>query len=155
MTELERMIFLKEKGYTYDYTTGVIKNHKGKEITYKQNKGYIQLFLFTAGKEYQVLGHRFGWFYYYGTQPPKHLDHIDRNPLNNRIENLRETTHQENLFNQKAKGYTYDKKKNMYCAQLYLDGKNLHLGCYGTTEEARAAYLEGKNKYHKINDRKD
>lgn len=30
---------------------------------------------------------------------PKYIDHIDRNRSNNRIENLRETTHAENMLN--------------------------------------------------------
>jgi hypothetical protein len=43
------------------------------------------------------------------------IDHIDRNPLNNNIENLRVVTHQENTFNSDAKGCYFNKKRKNGC----------------------------------------
>jgi hypothetical protein len=76
------------------------------------------------------------------------IDHIDRNKLNNNLENLRLITFQENLFNQKAKGWSYFRGK--YVAQLSVNGKQHYLGSYNTEEEASCAYLEGKKKHHHI-----
>ena len=76
------------------------------------------------------------------------IDHIDRDKSNNKLENLRLITFQENLFNQKAKGWCYFRER--YVAQVCVNGKHHYLGSYHTPEEARCAYLEGKKKYHPI-----
>ena len=46
----------------------------------------------------------------------KVIDHIDRDKSNNKLENLRLITFQENLFNQKAKGWCYFRER--YIAQV-------------------------------------
>ena len=51
------------------------------------------------GKNYAA--HRLAWFYVYGTWPQKHLDHINGNRADNRIENLREATRSQNMQNEK------------------------------------------------------
>jgi len=77
------------------------------------------------------------------------IDHINRNKLDNRVENLKITTNQGNHFNlSKAKGYSWD--KNKWKAKITLNGKHIHLGRYDTEEEARQAYLDAKPKYHKL-----
>jgi hypothetical protein len=45
------------------------------------------------------LAHRLVWFVTYGKFPDNHIDHIDGNPSNNRIENLRDVTHKVNHQN--------------------------------------------------------
>jgi hypothetical protein len=47
---------------------------------------------------YRTSAHRAAWAYVYGVWPEM-LDHIDRDPLNNRIANLRETTDFRNAQN--------------------------------------------------------
>lgn len=80
-----------------------------------------------------------------------YVDHIDGNPLNNRRSNLRIVTHQQNHFNRKrARGYHWDRKKQRYKAEIRINGKLIHLGSFNIEEEARAAYLAAKEKYHKI-----
>ena len=77
------------------------------------------------------------------------IDHIDGNIANNNISNLRVVTSQQNMFNRHtAKGYSQSKLYNNWRAQIMLNKKNIHLGCFDTEEEARNAYLEGKKKYH-------
>lgn len=48
------------------------------------------------------------------------IDHIDRNKLNNSIDNLRIVSHQQNLFNTSAKGYT--KTKYGFRGKLEING---------------------------------
>ena len=43
--------------------------------------------------------HRLVWKWYYGTDPEGLCDHWDRNPRNNNIWNLRDTSHRENNHN--------------------------------------------------------
>jgi hypothetical protein len=55
--------------------------------------------LTVNGCSYQA--HRIAWAIFYGEDPPFELDHKDRNPLNNAIENLRPATTAENGANRK------------------------------------------------------
>ena len=78
------------------------------------------------------------------------IDHINRNRLDNRVENLRITTNQGNQHNRTAKGYTWCKSNKKWNAQIRLNGKSHHLGYYDTEEEARQSYLRAKPIYHTI-----
>jgi hypothetical protein len=80
------------------------------------------------------------------------IDHINRNPTDNRISNLRNVTQQHNNFNKNCKGYSYNKQTKKYHAYIRLNGKQKYLGYFENEEEARQAYLEAKPKYHVIID---
>ena len=69
----------------------------------------------------------------------------------NRILNLRSVTHQQNQWNRtKAKGYYFFKRDKKWKSKIYLNNKEINLGTYNTEEEARTAYLQAKEIYHKI-----
>lgn len=145
MTRLERCEYLKEKGYTYDAVSGKIFGVYGKEITTNHN-GYIYL---KGWKKFNKLyAHHFAWFMTYGNVDFDLLDHINRNPSDNRICNLRIATHQENSQNNNAKGIVYRKDCNKYQARITTKEKRISLGFFNTEEEARQAYLDAKSKYH-------
>jgi len=76
------------------------------------------------------------------------IDYIDRNTLDDRIENLRLVTTQENGYNRGATGYT--QRKNRWEATIMKDNKSIYLGLFKTKEEARKAYSEAKKTYYKI-----
>lgn len=79
------------------------------------------------------------------------IDHINGIKSDNRIENLRAVTHQQNHFNRsKALGFLWRSAHRKFRAQLCVGGKTIHLGVYDTILDARAAYLRAKKKYHKI-----
>jgi hypothetical protein len=80
-------------------------------------------------------------------QSPLEIDHINRVKKDNRIENLRLVTHQQNLFNKNAKGYT--RHKNGFRAHIRLNDKHLRK-CFATEEEAGAWYLQQKAILHII-----
>lgn len=83
------------------------------------------------------------------TDPKIFVDHIDNNPLNNRLSNLRVTDYKGNNKNQKgAKGYSYDKARNKWISSICIDGKQKFLGRYDSKEEARKAYVMAKITYH-------
>ena len=80
------------------------------------------------------------------------IDHICRNhPLDNRIENLRNVTHAENMKNITAKGYYFHKQAGKWRAGISINGKHKHLGLFNTPEEAREYYLKAKAEHHIIN----
>ena len=78
-----------------------------------------------------------------------HIDHINNNSLDNRIENLRVVTNQQNQCNRKnIRGYGFDKKTGKYRARLKCNGKCYYGKRRDTAEEARADYLLLKAKHH-------
>lgn len=145
MTRLEKAIYLKEKGYSYDKKTGKIYGIRGNEIVGKRN-GYI--FLQNNKPDFVLNGHHFAWYMTYGNMDFEMLDHINRDRLDNRILNLRVSNHQENGFNRNDKGYYLCKGK--WKSQIVIHYKQIYLGLYDTEEEARNAYLEAKKKYHNL-----
>jgi len=80
------------------------------------------------------------------------IDHININSLDNRIENLRILTNQQNQWNtnRNAKGYYWNKRKNKWNAQISINGKKKYLGYFDNEEDALIAYLNAKELYHKL-----
>lgn len=93
------------------------------------------------------------WTMHFGN-PNKDLciDHIDRDKLNNAIENLREVTRTQNNLNSDtrltARGTSYDKARKKWKAQISVGNKNVPLGRFETEEEAHTAYLEAYEELH-------
>ena len=75
------------------------------------------------------------------------VDHIDNNPSNNNLTNLRWATLTENQMNRKisidntsgTKGVYFHKPNNKWYAQIIIHGKKTYLGCFETIESAAAA----------------
>ncbi len=94
--------------------------------------------------------HRVIWLYFYGVWPSKILDHIDGDPGNNRIENLREATIEQNAWNAKVsftnksgfKGVRWDEDRQRYSAVIRVKGKRRYLGRFRTKTEAIEAYTK-------------
>jgi len=148
MTELERCKLAKEKGYIYNPITGELRGVKGNVLKAK-SEGYIHCKIYHENEVYNVMGHRIAWYLYYGELPENQIDHIDGNRTNNKIDNLRDVTSQQNAMNRtKAKGYSFCKRSNKFFAYIMIKGKGKSLGYHNTEAEAHNAYLEAKNKYY-------
>jgi hypothetical protein len=86
------------------------------------------------------------WLYHIGAQPEGDLDHIDRNPCNDRIENLRDVSHSVNLLNCRLhknntsgfRGVWFDKRRKKWIAESRKTGTG-YIGQFETPEEAAAA----------------
>lgn len=98
--------------------------------------------------------HRIAWFLYYNEQPPNTIDHIDGDKTNNKKENLRECTQQENTYNisktrasSGVKGVTIH--NNKYRVRLRVNGKVTCFGVYNTLEEAESVAREKRELYHR------
>jgi hypothetical protein len=78
------------------------------------------------------------------------IDHIDRNPLNNNVSNLRYVTSQINNRNRTKrkncssiyKGVNWNKPNRKWLATIRIDYKRIYLGCYKSEIEAGYAYNE-------------
>ncbi len=124
-------------------------------LSNRQNKGWFagsvndRGYLRVRMKGVCYRAHRLAWFLYYGEWPENNIDHINGDTKDNRIENLRDVTQQENLFNRRGvKGYT--PSGNKYAAYIGLGGNHIYIGTFDTAEEARAAYLKKKEELHVI-----
>lgn len=145
MTELDKMTILIEKGWTHNKKTGEIKTSRGGTSKCKAANGYQVITSSSEGNIFTVYAHRFAWFAHYKTLPKNGLDHINGNRLDNRLENLRDVSHQINCHNKhKAKGYFYNSKTKKYRATLGINNKYVQLGHFDTAEEAVAIYKLAK-----------
>lgn len=81
----------------------------------------------------------------------KVVDHINHDGLDNRKSNLRILTNQQNLYNTKAKGYSWHKARGKWKVDLSMgrlgSKVSVYVGSYDTEEEARAAYLEVRKEW--------
>ena len=106
----------------------------------------------------QCRAHRLAWLFAYGKWPSNHIDHIDGNRSNNKINNLRDVTHQENSFNIKkvrsGSGYigVTKRKNDSWQARIMLNGKYICVGHFDTPELASEAYNAATLKYFNIED---
>ena len=106
-------------------------------------------------KQYKL--HRLVWIYHNGDIPNgMFVDHIDGDPSNNRIENLRLATNEQNLRNSKispkntsgVKGVSWDKSRKKWKAQIRTNYKIKSVGRFDTIEEAEAAIIIARNNLH-------
>lgn len=97
----------------------------------------------------KYFAHRLAWFYVRGEWPPAEIDHINCDPSDNRISNLRPATRTENSANTRrprhnssgVKGVAWDKTRRKWMAFCSFGGKFTNLGRFSTREQAAAAYF--------------
>lgn len=85
------------------------------------------------------------------------IDHKNGNGLDNRKENLRICTHQQNMQNQPlprinnklgVKGVSLEKgRRKNFRATIFVKGKKVHLGYYNVLKDADEAYRIAEKKY--------
>jgi hypothetical protein len=117
----------------------------------RKSDGYCRLK--TDGQDYQL--HRIVWIYHNGDIPDEmQVDHIDGNPLNNQIENLRLATISQNHYNRKKQSNNTSGIKGVRIrngkpvAEIKVNGKRVWLGAFNTLGEAEAAVIAARNNLH-------
>ena len=91
-----------------------------------------------------------------GTSPKVglYVDHINRDKLDNRKENLRFVTNSENQFNRavsaKNTGVTWHTASGKWRARMRINGKELYLGIFNKKQEAVKARHEALRKHGKL-----
>lgn len=94
--------------------------------------------------------HRFVWETNHGVIPiGMEIDHINGDRQDNRIENLRLVTRQQNNFNREVKPMTNIKVVGgRYQVRITKDAKQHCLGTYDTLEEAQTVRKKGRLKLY-------
>jgi len=143
----------------YNQDTGLftwlnnIKHHgktKGKIAGYTNPLGYTLISI--KGKTYHA--HRLAWLYIYG-EIPNIIDHIDHNPTNNKIDNLRNTDTRGNMKNcsmniKNTSGFTgvhFDKQYGKWRAMIRVNSKKVSLYSGNSKEDAIIARKKANIKY--------
>jgi hypothetical protein len=117
--------------------------------------GRIQIRL--LGRLHQA--HRLAWLYMYGETPAGDIDHINRIPTDNRIDNLRLVSHAQNCQNRYSRsdsqsalqGVDFQKRDSLWRARISVSGKTRYLGSFKTQKEAYAAYQKAAAEIHTHN----
>jgi len=131
------------------------KMYSGK-IAGKSQKGRFLIGLQFNGKYCTFLRSRTVWCWHNGRWPDPNLliDHINGNPSDDRIENLKEVTRIENARNMKRfasnkSGHqgVYQIKKEKWQAYITVNQKQIHLGFFKKKEDAIVARKEAETKY--------
>ena len=84
-----------------------------------------------------------------GAGDPRVVDHRNGNGLDNRrSSNLRIATEGQNVVNKDLKRKGAFRVGNRFMSRISWNGKRYYLGCFGTEEEAQAAYREAARRLH-------
>lgn len=143
--------YLKEK---FTYKDGeLIRNSNGKVVQCSKTNGHRYLRMFIDGKAIAL--HRVIFLYHHGYMP-KITDHIDGDKYNNKIENLREVTQQQNCLNKAHhknsaspfKNVYWHNKMNKWAVCMSINGVRKRFGYFADIELADLVAQEARSKYH-------
>lgn len=143
----------------YDPETGIFtwlvstRNTKpGTNAGSKNREGYI--YITVSGKKY--LAHRLALFYMEGQLPEAFVDHVNRNPADNRYSNLRAANVAQNAVNSGLrvdntsghKGVSLFRPTGKWRARGHVNGKEIQLGHFDRKEDAILAYRSFARTHH-------
>jgi HNH endonuclease/AP2 domain len=133
---------------TGDFVWRVKRNSRGGGV----RPGTVARYVFPSGYRgirtggCLYLAHRLAWLWTTGAWPVAEIDHINGVRADNRWSNLREATRAQNARNTRRPAHNTSGFKGIYrtsnkwAAKIRLNGKQIHLGTFGTPEAAGAAY---------------
>lgn len=127
---------------------------KVKQFRWNINCGYVVATIRQAGKSYTLRLHRLILGLGHGRQPE--VDHIDRNPLNNRKRNLRICDRTRNCWNKglrkdsssKVNGVFWNRSDELWQASIYVNKKIIRLGKFDNLTEAATIRRNAELKYY-------
>ena len=138
--------YVSDTGKIYALVAGVLID---KKLQSEKDNDKVYINLYTNSKAHKRYVHRLVYETFIGKVPKGYVvDHIDRNPLNNNLSNLRKATYQQNRVNSSKspgayseyKGVHYCCRRNRYYASIGYEYKMIRLGSFKTEVEAAKAY---------------
>lgn len=154
----DKIISQEYLNYIFDYKDGELYRKIktgdsvkiGDKAGWHKHSGYMCVSVLAKS----IYIHRVIFLMFHGYLP-KYIDHIDGNPSNNKIENLREATQSQNMANssrtnkKKLKGTTFCKKQKKWISAIMINYKRIHIGYFKTELEAHNAYTKKADEYFK------
>lgn len=141
--------------YSYDPETGqIFSKRAGRVIGSKvKNRNTFYWSATIRGRRHRL--HRVAWVIHYGVWPSGQIDHMNGNGLDNRLENLRDSTHTQNQRNQRihrknttgVRGVSPYTRTGQFQASIWFNGKRLYLGRFDTIEAAASARAAAEARY--------
>lgn len=122
--------------YRYDAERGVLVNKRDAVVKGSKRNGYLRTNVYVDGKLHVVSLAYIVWAVTHDRMPAGQIDHINGNPLDNRIENLREVTPSENCLN-----------------RLRPWKPNTSTGLPGVYKSGDGFHIVVGNKYYKFHDK--
>jgi hypothetical protein len=118
--------------------------------------GDLRRYKYFSFKGKKYYNHRIVWLIHHGCMP-KQIDHINGNPIDNRIENLRECNQSQNNWNQGIKvtnksghkGISWYVRNKRWVAKLNVCGKSHIVGNFVNKEDAIKAMEKTRIELHK------
>lgn len=143
--------------FDYDPKTGWFINRitrgparKGKRAGSISHSRYRRIVI----GQHRYYEHHLAWFYIYREWPDE-LDHIDGDPSNNAIANLRLCNRAQNNCNTQSltgesglRGAYLDHRSLKWYSKIQFGGQVTYLGSFDTLEEANAAFERAAKQLH-------
>lgn len=148
--ETGKLYWLPREGYPWFNT-----KHAGKlALTARERDGH----LIGSIKNTIVKAHRVCWAIYYGEYPEQHIDHINGDPADNRICNLRVVDDAQNARNAKlnsrnrsgTSGVVYNARRDRWIVSIGGGRRKVHVGTFRNEMDAVAARKAAERRlgYH-------
>lgn len=127
----------------------------GKECGSANGNGYNHIRFTYKKKMFLIKAHRLAWFVHTGRMPVGEIDHINRNRLDNRIQNLRDVSGLVNKRNQSmssnntsgATGITWTEPIKKWRARVGTGDGRKHIGYFEDIADAITALNEVRLQY--------
>ena len=134
---------------------GNVKSFKwGKERILKKGKdthGYLNVRLYKESTLKTFMVHKLVSIVFLNHTPNGHetvVNHIDNNPLNNRVDNLELVSNRYNTSCHKTDvGVSWYRRYNKWLSKIWIN-KQINLGYFNTKEEAQEMYQKAVANIH-------
>lgn len=145
---------------TYDPSSGVFRwINGGRNIRRGQEAGATvngyRVIQIDGRRHY---GQRLAWLYTFGRWPTDEIDHINGDPSDNKLQNLRDVTRSANMHNQRHAhkgnkwsqllGAHWNSRQRAWTSSIRTNGRLIYLGVFATDKDAHDAYVSAKRALH-------
>jgi hypothetical protein len=154
LAEIKRLLYYDKNKGAFRWRVNSVRTQRylGKTMGHRRRDGYYACEI----RGHKLLVHRLVWLWEHGEWPKGHLDHVDGNPGNNHISNLRLANKSQNGCNRGPqrnnksgiKGVSWHGQCSKWRASIYLNLRQRHLGLFDRKEDAAAAYRKAAKRLH-------